>query len=214
VLTSKPSSFRPGQLERLLCFFSRSLGTVSTALLMVLLGVEQASFLRHPHPPRHPTPTLTPTPTPQPSTSPRRRDPTGQADYRSQRNSYPRILRRAHRPQRQPRAPLAGRSHHLPAGGHQPVGAPRSAGAVCHLLPAGLARFRLCGVRSLGAWLAVCAGQPVGEHRGRGSLHSAGWGRAACLWGHQQPQRCGGGECGGGSSGSAGVIRFEVTVPR
>lgn len=44
MLTSKPSSFRPGQLERLLCFFSRSLGTVSTALLMVLLGVEQASF--------------------------------------------------------------------------------------------------------------------------------------------------------------------------
>ena len=54
MLTSKPSSFRPGQLERLLCFFSRSLGTVSTALLMVLLGVEQASFLRHPHPLRHP----------------------------------------------------------------------------------------------------------------------------------------------------------------
>lgn len=44
MLTSKPSSFRPGQLERLLCFFSRSLGTVSTALLMVLLGVEQAGF--------------------------------------------------------------------------------------------------------------------------------------------------------------------------
>lgn len=44
MLTSKPSSFRPGQLERLLCFFSRSLGTVSTALLMVLLGLEQASF--------------------------------------------------------------------------------------------------------------------------------------------------------------------------
>jgi hypothetical protein len=44
MLTSKPSSFRPGRLERLLCFFSRSLGTVSTALLMVLLGVEQASF--------------------------------------------------------------------------------------------------------------------------------------------------------------------------
>lgn len=53
MLTSKPSSFRPGQLERLLCFFSRSLGTVSTALLMVLLGVEQASFLRHPHPLQH-----------------------------------------------------------------------------------------------------------------------------------------------------------------
>lgn len=56
MLTSKPSSFRPGQLERLLCFFSRSLGTVSTALLMVLLGVEQASFsasretsLQHPN---------------------------------------------------------------------------------------------------------------------------------------------------------------------
>jgi hypothetical protein len=44
MLTSKPSSFRPGQLERLLCFFSRSLGTVSTALLMVPLGLEQASF--------------------------------------------------------------------------------------------------------------------------------------------------------------------------
>lgn len=56
MLTSKPSSFRPGQLERLLCFFSRSLGTVSTALLMVLLGVEQASFLRHPHPRQHPHP--------------------------------------------------------------------------------------------------------------------------------------------------------------